>query len=156
MNKTLVIEIVCFMFSLLFLYTGISKMIDHDAFTQQIRNSPLLNTLGIADYWIRQMVWLLSIIEIVIALLLLTNVKRHLALYAGTGMMIIFTFYIGYILTIAPFIPCSCGGVLESLSWSQHLYFNLSFIAIGIVGIISNPTRISSKSLMPSEDKHGA
>lgn len=145
MKKQLVTEIVCFMFSLLFLYTGISKIIDHDSFTRQIRYSPLLNTLDIGDFWVEKTVWMLSIIEISIALLLMVNVRRKFALSLGTGMMIMFTLYIGYIVTIAPFIPCSCGGVLESLSWSQHLYFNMSFIVMGIVAILLSSTKSSSK-----------
>ncbi len=146
MKNPWIAEIVCFLFSLLFLYTGISKIIDHQAFTQQIQYSPLLNSIHIPVYWVNHIVWILSAIEIAIASMLLLNTNKTLALYVGTTMMLVFTAYIGYILTIAPFVPCSCGGVLETLTWSQHLYFNISFIIIGIVGIISSSGKTPHQS----------
>ncbi|MEG0917288.1 MAG: hypothetical protein RSF68_09775, partial [Myroides sp.] len=35
-----------------------------------------------------------------------------------------FTVYIFLILNYSPFVPCSCGGVLEDLGWWEHLWFN--------------------------------
>jgi putative oxidoreductase len=32
-------------------------------------------------------------------------------------------------------LPCSCGGVISSMSWKQHLVFNVHCIAINIVAI---------------------
>jgi len=32
-------------------------------------------------------------------------------------------------------LPCSCGGVIQQLSWTQHIVFNLIFIAAGGIGI---------------------
>jgi hypothetical protein len=32
-------------------------------------------------------------------------------------------------------LPCSCGGVIQQLSWKQHIVFNISFIVLGIAGI---------------------
>src|SRR5690606_12191987 len=34
------------------------------------------------------------------------------------------------------FIPCSCGGVLEKMGWTEHLVFNISFIVLAFVGIL--------------------
>jgi hypothetical protein len=47
-----------------------------------------------------------------------------------------FTTYIYIILNFSVFIPCSCGGVLEELSWTQHLIFNICFISIAIFGVL--------------------
>jgi phage shock protein PspC (stress-responsive transcriptional regulator) len=40
-------------------------------------------------------------------------------------------------------LPCSCGGVLQQLSWKQHLIFNLFFLLLAVVGIVleSNPKK---------------
>ncbi|MDQ2656909.1 MAG: hypothetical protein M3Y60_05770, partial [Bacteroidota bacterium] len=41
-------------------------------------------------------------------------------------------------------LPCSCGGVLNSLGWKAHLVFNIVFTLLSIVGIMlmAQPTRI--------------
>ena len=49
----------------------------------------------------------------------------------------IFTVYTGVILMhFFPYVPCSCGGVIKRLTWTQHLILNLSFVAISILGVI--------------------
>jgi len=37
---------------------------------------------------------------------------------------------------VAPEMPCSCGGVIELLSWNQHVVFNGVFILIDLAAII--------------------
>jgi len=32
-------------------------------------------------------------------------------------------------------MPCSCGGVLEKMSWSDHLVFNISFVILSLVAL---------------------
>src|SRR5699024_7423719 len=74
-------------------------------------------------------------IELAIAaILLLPHYKLH-GLYAGTGLMILFTLYIVYILGFSEYVPCACGGVIERLGWKQHLWFNLWFVVLGALGI---------------------
>ncbi|MDB5156121.1 MAG: hypothetical protein JWR50_828, partial [Mucilaginibacter sp.] len=29
-------------------------------------------------------------------------------------------------------LPCHCSGAIEKLSWTQHIWFNLAFIALAI------------------------
>jgi hypothetical protein len=50
--------------------------------------------------------------------------------------MIAFIIYIIAIILTNDQLPCSCGGVLEELSWSQHIVFNSIFILLGITAII--------------------
>lgn len=50
-------------------------------------------------------------------------------------LMLIFTLYVALILLNAfEYIPCSCGGIMESLSWNEHLLVNLLFLAVAITG----------------------
>src|SRR5690606_7657944 len=49
---------------------------------------------------------------------------------------VMFTAYIVIILNFTEFIPCSCGGVLEDLGWTEHLIFNIVFILLAAVGIL--------------------
>jgi hypothetical protein len=50
--------------------------------------------------------------------------------------MVLFTGYIIALLTFSDKLPCSCGGVIELMSWSQHIIFNSLFIALAAVGVV--------------------
>src|SRR5690606_29433165 len=63
--------------------------------------------------------------ELIIALLLCFPKTTRLGLYLFLGMMTAFTVYIYLILNYSPFVPCSCGGILEKMGWMEHLWFNL-------------------------------
>lgn len=58
--------------------------------------------------------------------------------------MVLFTAYIAMILTLADYVPCSCGGVLEDMSWEQHLWFNGFFVLLSIAGIMLDTTNDST------------
>src|SRR5690606_26685834 len=62
--------------------------------------------------------------ELAIALMLCFSKSRTLGLYLFLGFMTAFTVYIFLILNYSPFVPCSCGGVLEKMGWWEHLWFN--------------------------------
>ena len=49
--------------------------------------------------------------------------------------MTIFTLYIGYMVAFVPKLPCSCGGIIQKMSWNQHLIFNVGFILLGVYAI---------------------
>jgi len=75
----------------------------------------------------------------VIAGMLAVSRLRQVGLYAAFSLMVMFTAYIVAILQMdAGNIPCSCGGVLEALGWTEHLIFNIGFVLLGAVGIILN------------------
>jgi len=61
---------------------------------------------------------------------------RLLGLYASFSLMVMFTAYIIAITKFSDYIPCSCGGVLQNMSWNQHLIFNIGFILLAVAGII--------------------
>jgi hypothetical protein len=49
--------------------------------------------------------------------------------------MFLFTIYVGLMISFAPHLPCSCGGVIKQMSWKQHLTFNTFFTALALFGI---------------------
>jgi hypothetical protein len=79
--------------------------------------------------------WLVPAVEIIIAVLMVFDRFRVLALFAAFALMVMFTAYIYIILNFSDFVPCSCGGVLEKLSWTQHLIFNIVFIILAGVAV---------------------
>jgi len=127
--KNGIIEIICLLYILLFVYAAMSKLLDFENFQVQLGQSPLLSAF--AGY----LAWLIPMIELLIAIFLIMPKYRLAGLFAGLGLMIMFTVYIYLILNYSSFIPCSCGGVLEKMNWKEHLYFNVGFCCLAIVGL---------------------
>jgi len=48
--------------------------------------------------------------------------------------MAILTVYLALMLGTEKHLPCSCGGAIESLTWRQHILFNLFFLALAGLG----------------------
>lgn len=122
--------VVSYLYILLFVYAATSKLLDFQNFRVQLGQSPLLSPF--ADFVSVAVITL----EFGIAILLAIQLTRHFALYAATALMAMFTTYIVIILNFSAFVPCSCGGILEKLGWTEHLVFNLVFVALGITAIL--------------------
>jgi len=122
--KTIIIEVVCLLYIMLFVYAAVSKLLDFENFQVQLGQSPLLSAFA---WWIS---WLVPMVELVISLLLCIPKFRTFGLFAAFSLMIMFTAYIFIVLHYSSFIPCSCGGILEKMSWSVHLGFNIVFLLL--------------------------
>jgi len=131
-----------YLFVFLFLYAAISKLLDFETFTVQLAQSPLLSAY--AGF----IAWAVPGIEIGIALLLIFERFRLFALNAAITLMVMFTAYIYIILNFSDFVPCSCGGVLEKLSWTQHLIFNIFFILLAGVAVFFADGYRTKKTLL--------
>ncbi|MFB2118721.1 MauE/DoxX family redox-associated membrane protein [Parapedobacter sp. 2B3] len=124
------IEIISALFVLLWCYAAISKLLDYGTFRVQLGKSPLITEFaGFAAIAV-------PLLELVIAGMLLTKRLRLQGMYASLFLMTLFTAYIIAILNFSYYIPCSCGGILSSLGWTEHVIFNLAFVVMAIVGII--------------------
>src|SRR5690606_3278736 len=86
--------------------------------------------------------------EIAIVLLLITERFRTIALYTFFTLMVMFTAYIFIILNFSDFVPCSCGGVLEKLSWTQHLIFNVVFVMLAGLAVFLSTQNKTKKVLL--------
>jgi len=125
MKKELIYELITGLLVLLFLYTGLSKILDFQNFEVSMRfqHMPAWLTLP--------MIYLLPGSEILTAGLLVSDKTRVLGLYLFLGMMIGFSLYVGAaLLHWFPKAPCPCGGVIKSLGWSPHLLLNILFVAL--------------------------
>jgi hypothetical protein len=109
---------------LLFTYASVSKLLEIEVFQGQLTESPLLRPLAGA------VSWLVPAAEILICLLLLSARSIKTGLVLALLLLLAFSIYILAILTGPAAIPCSCGGVLASMSWTEHLFFNLFFIIL--------------------------
>lgn len=128
-----IIEIISGLFILLFVYAALGKVLDFQKFRVELGKSPILSYLAdLVSYSI-------PAIELLISILLTIKRFRYVALYAAFSLMTMFSAYIIVILNFSSYIPCSCGGVLQNMTWSQHLVFNLIFCVFGTIAILIYP-----------------
>lgn len=130
MSKKIIVDIVSSICILLFVYAAASKLLDMQSFRIQMGQSPILTTYA------KPLVWVIPGIEFVVAALLVIPRTRLTGLYSFFGMMIIFTTYIVLASRFSDYVPCSCGGVIQGLNWTEHLIFNIVFIILGVTGIL--------------------
>jgi hypothetical protein len=128
-NKTLIIEIIAALFILLFVYTAVTKLMNRERFSAVLSQLPLVGTAStILSY-------LLPIVELTIVLFLFIPSLRVWGFAGSLLLMLIFTFYIIYMIFFTQHLPCSCGGVLEKMTWMQHLLFNIFFTSLASIGL---------------------
>ena len=144
MRKTLVIDIISALLLILFLYTGISKLTAYSRFRDALANSPLL-----APY-VEVISWSFPIVEVALAVLLFIPASRFAGLIFSLFLLCILTVYVIYMVLFIPKVPCSCGGVIEALSWKGHILFNLFFILIAATGIYHYLKHKRPRSVAPT------
>jgi hypothetical protein len=118
-------------FIFLFVYTASAKFIEFTAFKSVLSQSPLIGSMAPI------VAWILPVVELGAAGLLVFRRTEKAGTYLSMGLMIIFSSYIFYMLLFVPHLPCSCGGVIRTMSWSQHLVFNVFFIGLAVLNILT-------------------
>lgn len=128
-KKTLLIDIISSLFILLFVYAGVTKLLERKSFKSVLEQSPFIGNES------QILSWGLPFIELVIALLLFIPSIRKWGFIMTFYLMMMFTLYVGYMIFFIPYLPCSCGGVLAQMTWAQHLIFNIFFTLLAAVGL---------------------
>lgn len=114
----------------LFTYAAVSKVLEFQKFQIQIGQSPLLSAFaGPVSYGV-------VIVEIGLSVLLMLPKYRLTGLYGSFVIMTMFSAYIFIMLNFSYFIPCSCGGILQKMNWTEHLLFNLFFVILSGFAIV--------------------
>ena len=129
MSRETLIEIIVALFILLFVYAALNKLLDYQKFTIQIGQSPMLTSF--AGF----LAWSVPSLELLISIFLMIPRTKVIALYAAFSLMTMFTTYIVLASQFSDYVPCSCGGIIQNLSWTEHLAFNMIFVALGLLAI---------------------
>ena len=129
--REIIVEVICLLFIILFVYTGLTKLLVPNLFYDSILNSPVLGGRTMATL----ASWTLPLSELAVALLLIWKKTRLIGFYGAMGLMLLFTGYTLAIVFFAPYRPCSCGGIISLLSWEQHLVLNILFSLLARLGI---------------------
>jgi hypothetical protein len=121
---------VTFLLILLWIYASISKLIDFHHFEAEMHNQaipPIVQAF---------LIYGLPPVELIVAGLLIGDKTYVAGLLASLILLTIFTGYITLtILHFFSYVPCSCGGILEKMSWTTHLVFNLFFIFLTLTNL---------------------
>src|SRR5690606_33865010 len=118
----------------LFFLTGIEKVWYHPTFTIMLGRQPL-------PQWIKEVLeWGLPLAELAVVGLLVTAHTRLTGLWASAALMAAFAGYTAYAATEPwGYVPCACGKVFNALSWGQHFWVNMGFVALAAFGIVLYP-----------------
>lgn len=141
MKQKILLPLVCYLLIFLFVYASVNKVLDIQKFQVQIGQSPMLTDF--APF----LAFFVPGVELIISVMLAIGRFRLFGLYGAFCLMVMFTSYIVFILQYSDDIPCSCGGVLESLGWKEHLVFNVFFVVVAGIGIVMEATLRNDKTI---------
>ncbi|HUZ58710.1 MAG TPA: MauE/DoxX family redox-associated membrane protein [Hanamia sp.] len=128
-KKTIIPDIISALFILLFVYTALTKLMEHESFKVVLSQSPLIGINATI------LSWVLPILELFTATLLFFPTMRKWGFASSLILMLLFTGYITYMILFARDLPCSCGGVISAMTWPEHLIFNIFFTALAGIGL---------------------
>ena len=133
-------ELISALLIFLFMYTSLFKMVNYTEFKNQLL---LYSFVKNFNYIIA---WLVPGTEVMVSLLLFFPRTRTLGLYSSIILLVAFTIYlILMILFGGKHLPCTCGGVIQRMTWKQHIFFNTGFMLLNLLAIILQK-RIINKS----------
>lgn len=127
--KRILVELICLLYVLLFVYAAVSKLLDFENFQVQLGQSPLLSAYAL------YISWGIPILELMLSALLIIPKFRFFGFVVSYLLMLMFSMYIYIVLNYSSYVPCSCGGILEKLNWSEHLIFNIGFILLALIAL---------------------
>jgi methylamine utilization protein MauE len=133
-------QLIAALFIILFIYTGATKLLNTDDFRFHLGRSPF--TKPFAGF----IAITLPTAELIVALLLMFLHTRMIGFYASFFLMVLFTGYIYAMLHYSYYVPCSCGGIISTLSWKDHLLLNSTFSVLAIAGMIIQKKLITNKT----------
>jgi len=108
----------------------IDKVVNFAQFKAGILRQPFSDNLGYV------LVYILPALEIITVTALIIDRFRKVGLILSIVLMTVFTGYIGIALLGAwDKLPCGCGSVIKGMTWTQHFFFNLFFLALSALGL---------------------
>lgn len=139
--KEIIIDGISYLFIFLFIYTAYSKGMDHSGFSKS------LSRYGMIEKYAKPIAWLVIASEVFVSSLLLFPRTRRLGLIASLILMLSFTISLLIMAFTMDTQFCSCGGVLNSMGAKEHIWFNIGFIALAIIGVMLSKKSVNTVSL---------
>ena len=140
-NKEMTIDGIAYLFIVLFMYTAASKFMDPKSFASVLNKSPLMAGYGSI------FAFTIPSVELMVSISLSIAASRKLGLYASLILMTLFTLYLVFMVFSGSKLPCHCGGVISTMSWQDHIWFNLGFTLFAITALALHPKQKQSVQL---------
>ena len=115
---------------IVFAFAAITKLLEQEKFYTNLVNSPILELPSLV---IHIMAWLIPILEVFVVIGLIWKRFQVQAIYLIVILLITYIIYTLAILLVAPYSPCSCGGVIALIGWTQHLYLQIGLLSLTFV-----------------------
>lgn len=128
-HKKFLADLIAAIFIFLFVYTAVNKILSYSSFEATLQQTPVFKNYSAF------IAWIVPAAELAVSGLLFFPATRTKGLYASLVLMSGFTLYISAMLLFSPDLPCSCGGVIQQLTWQQHLGFNVFFTLLAGLAI---------------------
>lgn len=136
-------------FIVLWTYAARSKWNDYANFRFELGRSPYIL------HWADLVAVMLPIGEIIMAILLVLGFAfrkiQLLGLYLSFFTMSLFTGYIYMMLNYSYYVSCSCGGILDKMTWEDHLLFNIVVTAAAFLAILIQQPTASPKATLSTD-----
>ncbi|MBO9635961.1 MAG: hypothetical protein J7578_22855 [Chitinophagaceae bacterium] len=131
MKKKIALEGIISLLILLYLYTGLTQLLSFKFFYGNIFNQPIFQ-------WSKPvLVYAIPLSQLLVAVGLFFERTRKPALWASLGLLTMFTVYtVLIVMNALARVPCTCGGVISSFTWPQHLLFNLCFLVLNVIALL--------------------
>lgn len=118
---------------IIFFYSGVDKLSHFDQFVNNFSKSPFAR-----NQYLSELSLTIIFLEIGLSLLLFFDKAKRIALIGFGILSFLFSLYISLMLFYSPYLPCSCGGIIDILSWNEHLVltvflFFLSFYSAELI-----------------------
>ncbi|MEO6521001.1 MAG: MauE/DoxX family redox-associated membrane protein [Mucilaginibacter sp.] len=123
-------RVIAILLILLWAYSAVDKLTDFPKFRLELGKSPLIS--GFQNV----VAVIVPLTELTVALLLRIKKTVIPGLYASFALLSLFTAYLVVILNYSYYIPCSCNGLMASMSWSAHIVFNIVCLLLTASAIV--------------------
>ncbi len=130
--KRVATEICAVLLILMYAYTAYNKLTGHQKFVYHFKKVHVFNQFP------ELAAWVIPVMEIAIIALLVSQVKkiRLWGFYMSGVLLVLFTIYLSAMKLFAPKLPCSCGGFIDKLKFTEHILLNVGLLAISTIGIV--------------------
>lgn len=141
LTQRMALEAIVILLMALFGLTAVDKLLNFERFYTELGKSPFLAPYALS------VAWGTPIIELAVTIMLGMDRLKRLGLYISVFLMSLFTGYIYLLLNYSYYTPCLCSAALESLSWEQHLVFNMVFLILSIIAVLLIEKSLSTKHI---------
>lgn len=128
--KKITYQIIVITLMTLWIPISLDKFIDYELFKSAMIQQPFSDRLGIL------LAHTLPTMELTVGLLFIVPKMRVWAFGLSALLMVVFVAYVSLaILNVWGKIPCGCGLVFHHVGWTAHLWLNIGFLLISLIGL---------------------